>query len=146
MLDMPLHQVLNTIQPYIIGAVFGFIGSFAAGFKTEIFNERARKARHKLDVAIQVHKICNEASTGNFRTAPRDMEHVNSVLTDLDGVDKKMGKTMNSFINSWQLLVEFYQEGGSHHEEREFFNDLLKDAEENRKTLVGWANKIRAGN
>jgi hypothetical protein len=140
-----IDQIYNATFP-LITAVVGYVGGlFLPGFSKEFFAERARKARHKLDVAIQVHKICNEASTGKFQHWPRDMEHINSVLTDLDGVDKKMGETMNSFVSLWRDCVRAQQTvlgvyAGRHYKE------ILGEVEEKRITLVAWANKIRAGN
>lgn len=139
-----IRQYLDTLQPYIIGAIFGSIGTFLTGFAKEIFDERARKKKHKLDIARQVLKICNEASTNNFKQPPRSIEHVYSVLTDLEGINKKMSIEMEKFVSSWQIMtnpndIPFSDKG-------KYFPDELNRAEEKRKTLIEWANKIRTGN
>jgi hypothetical protein len=143
---MPINEVLVTIQPYFIGAVFGVIGTFAAGFSQEFFAERARKARHKLDVAIQVHKICNEAITGSFENAPQDMKHINFALTDLEGVDQKMSVKMTEMVSSWRTFAREFANGAYDPDEIKVLQGEFDRAEENRKTLVAWATKIRTGN
>ena len=141
-----LETVIQTIQPYVIGAIGGAGSLFLTGFVKELFEERARKAEHKRNVAIQVHKICNEASTGNFKRPARDDEHVNSVMTDLDGIDEEMGVVMNRLVASWRLntdpkKLDFHYplESEKDHIERN------RQIETDRNILVAWANKIRAG-
>ncbi len=99
----------------------------------------------KLQVARHVLGICNEASTGNFRKASRNTEHVNSVLTNLDGVDEKMEVVMNSFVSLWGRLVEHSGKAEQGEPGRKHYVEMLNEVEQKRKILVAWANKIRAG-
>ena len=80
-----LGLFVSTLQPYVIGRIFGVIGTFATGFSKEFFEERARVAKHRREVARHVLRICNEASTGNFKQAPREIGDVHAALTDLAG-------------------------------------------------------------
>lgn len=140
-----VDKILTTLLPYIIGAFFGVVGSFITGFSKEFFDERLRKAKHKRDVARQVLKICNEASTGNFRSAPRDVEYVNSVLTDLEGVDKNKSVEMEEFISSWQIFARERLRTPLNSGDVKFAKEELGRADGKRKILVVWANKIRTG-
>lgn len=140
-----IRQFLSSAQPYIIGAIGGIISLFASGFLKEFFDERKRKAKHKRDVARQVLKICNEASTGNFKCAPRDIEHINSVLTDVEGVDKKMVLTMTSLISLWGRIIEHSEKSNQSNASEGHYVEMLRDVEEKRKVIITWANKIRAG-
>lgn len=141
----PVTQILSTLLPYAIGAVGGIVGAFASGFLKEFFDERARRSRHKRDVARQVLIICNEASTENFRRAARNIEYVNSVMTDLDGVNEKMGAHMNSFINLWGRILDASQKKNQQEVEQKYFIEMLSEIEDKRKLLIAWANKIRVG-
>src|ERR1035437_2175144 len=85
----------DTLMPYIIGGIGGVITLFASGFLKEFFDERARRSRHKREVARHVFRICIEASTNSFIVEPRNMEDIYSSLTDLEGLDKKMAVNMN---------------------------------------------------
>lgn len=140
-----LNDFFSKLTPYIIGAILGIAGTFVTGFAKEFFDERARRFKHKLEVARHVLRVCNEASTGNFRKTPRDMEHVNSVLTNLDGIDAEMGVVMNSFVSLWGRLVE--QSGMAEQDEvgRRHYVEMLSEVEQKRKILVAWANRIRVG-
>lgn len=148
----PLEQIVN--NSFVVGAgtlVVGFIsGQLLPGFAKEWFAERERRRKHKLNVAIEVHKICNEIKTGNYRTLPRDWEHVNSVLTDVEGVDEKMGVVMAEFLELCQDVFEDYlAERGDLPERgvstaKEKFQNYQK-VENKRKILVKWSNKLRTG-
>ncbi len=140
-----INQIIGNVFPYIIGAAGGILSLFVSGFFREFFDERARRAKHKRDVARKVHKICTEASTGNFRTAPRDIEDVNSVLTDLEGVDKAMSVEMEKLVSSWQSVVLERSKGELSAEDVNFVKSQRDHAEEKRKILVAWTNRIRAG-
>lgn len=141
-----LNNIIDKLTPYIIGAILGIVGTFVTGFAKEFFDERARRFKHKLNVARHVLEICNEASTGNFRKTSRNTEHVNSVLTNLDGVDEKMGVVMNSFVSLWGRLVDYSEDTRQGESGIRHYAEMLNDVEQKRKTLVTWANKIRAGN
>ncbi len=129
---------------YVVGAILGVVGLFASGFLKEFFGERARKAKHKRNVARHVLKICIEASTNNFLLPPREMEDIYSAITDLEGIDKKMGAAMEKFISSWYFIKE-HQRSNSNHDDAKFLKENLDRVERERKVLVTWANKIRTG-
>ena len=141
---LQITQILNKLFPYIIGAIGGIASLYASGYCKEYFDERARIAKHKREVARQVLQICNEASTSNFKLLPRDIEHVNSVLTNVEGINSNMEAIMNRFISLWQLIAQISQ---SHlgKEETKDLREMLKEVEEKRKRLVDWANSIRIG-
>lgn len=138
-------KIISTIMPYILGGIAGFGSAFLPGFAKEFFDERARRFKHKLHVSRHVLGICNEASTGNFRKPPRDMEHVNGTLTNLDGIDTEIGAVMNSFVNLWGRLVEQSEELEQNKDKSKFYIEMLNEIEKKRKILVIWANKIRVG-
>jgi len=138
-----LDVIFNTLQPYLIGFIVGIATMFASGYTKEYFEERASKAKHKRDVARQVLIICNEASSGSFRKAAREMEHVNSVMTDLEGIDKEMEEAMVKMVSSWGTVAREKTKGNLSPYDVKFIKDQLDRAEENRKILIGWANKIR---
>lgn len=140
-----IEQIFSKILPYIIGAIGGIVSLLASGFLKEYFDERTRIAKHKRNVTRQVLKICNEASTGNFRRSPRDIEHINSILTDLEGIDKKMEIIMNGFVNLWERIIEHSKKTGQEETGRKYYAEMLNDIEEKRKKLTFWANKIRVG-
>ncbi len=138
---IPLSSQSDPVMPYVIGAIGGMVTIFVTGFFKEFFDERARITQHKRNVARHVLKICIEASTNNFKIAPREMEDIYSVLTDLEGIDKKMSVEMEKFVSSWGLIIEHSKSHGA-----AFLKENLDRVEKKRKILVAWANKIRAGN
>lgn len=142
-----LIPIVQWAQPYLVGAVGGIGTMYFSGYVREYFDERARKAKHKRNVAREVHQLVNEANTGNFRIPARSQEHVNSVLTDLDGVDRHMGKTLNRFVALWGLLVPELQKDKAKErkEEYDYLMGMLHEVEEKRKILAEWANRIRVG-
>jgi hypothetical protein len=135
------------LSPYLIGATLGVLGTFVTGFVKEFFDERRRISKHKLEVARQVLRICNEASTCNFKSPPRDIEHINSVLTDIEGIDSAQEKILTSFVSRWQIININAQTGnnGLNKLKTEDFVTMINDNEESRKELVSWANTIRVG-
>lgn len=139
-------STFQIFQPYIIGAIFGVVGVYLAGFVKEFFDERARKAKHKRDIASQVIHICNEASTGNFKKTPRNIENIHNVLTDLEGIDNKMCESMDKFVSEWQIFAKGQNFRLVSNDRDKFINDGLESIEEYRRELINWANTIRAGN
>lgn len=130
------------------GTVLGIVGTittkFFGGYIERFNKEQERKAKQKLNVAIEVHKICNEASTSNLRVAPRDIEHVNTVMTDVGGVDEEIGEAMNSFVNLWVLVCS----GEKRWIDKEKAKNLIEmrsEVEKYREILIKWASKIRTG-
>lgn len=140
------NQLATALQPYVIGAIFGVIGLFASGFLKEFFDERARIATHKRNVARHVLKVCIEASTHNFLTAPRNMEDVYSLLTDLEGIDKGIETKMSDFINLWGRIIEIKNKEKYSEEDNKNYVEMMGQIEKDRKALVAWANAIRTGN
>jgi hypothetical protein len=134
----------DTLLPYFVGAILGIISLFVSGFFKEFFDERARIAEHKRNVARHVLKICIEASTNNFKHEPRNMEDIYSVLTDLEGIDKEMSVQMERFVSSWALINNRTKSDLSHDNVR-LLTKNLSDIEKQRKVLIAWANKIRTG-
>lgn len=142
-----LIPIVQWAQPYLVGAVGGIGTMFLTGFTREFFNERERKHRHKIEVAREVHKLCIEASTHSFKKPAKSQERVMSVLTDLDGVDIRMGKELNRFVALWGLLVPELQKDKAKErkEEYDYLMGMLHEIEEKRKILAEWANRIRVG-
>jgi hypothetical protein len=138
------YELIKIALLYIIGTG-GIVTLLWKGFLKEFFDERKRIAKHKLNVARHVLKVCNEASTGNFKRPPRDIEHIHSVLTDVEGFNSDMEKTMTSFISLWQHVVHLSENRLKRAVNEKDFTKTLRDVEKKRKILVGWANKIRAG-
>lgn len=62
-----LNQIINQFPGFILGVVSTAITIFVGGFSKLIFGEIKRIRKHKLNVAIEVHKLCNEASLGNYK-------------------------------------------------------------------------------
>jgi hypothetical protein len=156
--DIPIDQIINATFPLVTAAVGYIGGQFIPGFSKEFFAERARKKRHKIEVARKVLNICTEAKTGDFLLVPSSMEEVNRTLANVEGVDEKMGVAMTNMVNSWITLARLDANGGLSDEARRFERELLKNptqlnrsamlnyAKEENRVLVIWANKIRAGN
>jgi hypothetical protein len=144
-------QILESIKQsidfttLIIGGITFACGLYFRGFTKERFDNRARVVKHKLNVARHVLEICGEASTNHFATAPRDMEHIHSVLTNVEGFDKKVEVVMNSFISKWQMLVTMKNTKGLNNDGAKYTAELMIEIEKDRKTLIEWANKIRVG-
>ena len=144
---------LGFLQPYIIGACFGYVSTIftliVTGHTNFYFTEKSRKHTHMVNVANNVAKLCNEASTGNFKTPARNREHVNSVLTDLDGVSKDMGIVLNRFVSLWGHIIDLVSQSSDTGVNRvsrlRDLKETMDEIEEKRKILVEWANKIRAG-
>lgn len=119
-----------------LGAVAGIIGTiatkFADGYLKFFFEEKRRKAKHIQNIAREVLIIINEAKTYNYNEYPRDREHINSVLMDVESVDKETGIVMNKFVELWiTLRIHFYNK------------DRLIKIEKKRKILKAWALKNR---
>lgn len=144
-----ITEVINTIIGQLPGFIFGVAATLlvavGTGFIKEYFDERARKKKHKLEVARHVLRICNEASTNNFRKAPREMEDVNSTLTDLEGIDEEMSTKMAEMVSSWSTFSRERSKGDLSPDDVKFAKDQLDRAENNRMILIAWANKIRNG-
>lgn len=144
-------QIVDTIKQnvdfitLIIGGITFACGLYFRGFTKEWFDNRARMAKHKLNVARHVLEICNEASTNHFSKAPRGMEHIHSVLTNVEGLDKKIEPVMNSFVSKWQMLVTMQTTKALSNDGEKYIGELMANIEENRKVMVAWANKIRVG-
>ena len=143
--SMSFEQVVGTLLPYVIGGVVGIAGTYATGFAKEFFDERARKRRHRLDVAREAHKIVNEAITTRFQSEPRDLEHAYSVAVDVRGVDKEYGDKFYNLLGNWKVfaLKPDYQ-GKSERENiasrNKHFERLINSAFE----LQSWSSRIRS--
>lgn len=129
-----IYQIFWKLLIFLGGVVATLIYELKTGFVKEIFEERTRKRTHKINVANKVLKICNEASVGNYCVPPRDVEHVFSIMTDLDGVDEDMGKSMNEIVSYWMIL------SATKHQIR-----TAAEVSERNIQLVTWGNAIRAG-
>lgn len=144
-----LIEFIKTIIGQFPGFIFGVAATLfitaGTGFIKEFFDERARKRKHELEVARHVLGICNEASTGNFREPPREMEHINSTLTDLEGINEEMSVKMTEFVSSWRTFSRERSNGDLSPDNVKFAKGELDRAEKNRKILITWANKIRVG-
>lgn len=139
-------QMNNAVLVFIGGLASGFFGAFITGLVGEIFGERARQNRHKIDVAREVHKLCTEASTYHFQHLPRDMERIFSVVTDVDGINKDMGKVLNRFVTLWQLLAKRRPATREYsHDENSNYQEMSDEIEKKRKILVKWSSGIRRG-
>lgn len=145
-------QIFNSIRPYfnipslvigVMGFILGVLTKFADGYIKEHFDSRKRKAEYKRTIAEEVLKICNEASTNSFRIPPRDMEHINKILTEVELIDKQMETAMNEFISSWNFFASRRSVGNISPEDVKFAKEQLDRAEERRKTLIKKANKMR---
>lgn len=115
------------------GSILTILTKFADGWIQGYFNEKERKAKHKRNVAREVHSICNEALTTRFQYKPRNMEHINHVVSDVEGVDKEMGMVINKFIVAWHECSNMSLP----------IPVSVRIAEKYRATLEEWANKIR---
>jgi hypothetical protein len=140
-----LGNIVTVGFPYLVAGAVGFYFNFAGGFSKEFFAERARKKRHKINVANEVHRLVNEASTGNFTVVPRDAEHTNAVMTDLDGVDEEMGKVITVFVARWYQIANMDTQGLQRIESTKHLMELRKEVEEKRVILIEWSTKVRAG-
>lgn len=127
----------------VIGFILGVGTKFADSYIKEFFDNRKRKAEHKRTIAEEVLKICNEASTNSFRIPPREMEHVNKILTEVELIDKQMETKMNEFVSSWNSFASRRNAGHISPEEVKFQKEQLDRAEERRKTLIQITNKMR---
>lgn len=136
-----------SILSSIGGGLVVFFGKFGEGWINSYFEKIERKAKHKRNVAREVHKLCIEASTGNYRIPPRNREHVNSVLVDVESVDNRISLVMDSFISLWRELVDQLKKDRQYdgQAEYEYVKELLNKVEAKRKILVAWENKLRAG-
>jgi hypothetical protein len=133
-----MESLISTAIPYVIGGVLGFFGNFLSGFSKEFFDERARKKRHKIDVARAFQKIVTEASTNGFNMLPRDMEHVHSVLDDVKGVDAAVDEKANIFVGNWQVIAHTHTDGGNN-------RDVIQETRDLRDELTEWCNKVKNG-
>lgn len=141
----PIDQIIKTSTPYVTGIggiIIGVIGVFITGFSKEFFAERERKTRYKIDVARAVHKICIEARSHGYIVSPRNYEHVTSVITDLESIDKKMSDVMQDFVTNWEFLVND-RSNGQKTDKTNF--KILQEAGGEERKLSNWSNKIRAG-
>jgi len=143
-MNSTILNTADTVMPYAVGAIGGVLTLFASGFLKEIFDERARQAEHKRNIARHVLKICIEASTNSFIVKPREMEDIYSALTDLEGIDKEMALNMDQFVSSWQFISRI-QKLDSLRGDKKLFKEHFDRVEKKRKILVAWANKIRVG-
>lgn len=145
-MNSAIKQTTDAALPYVIGAIGGILTLFASGFFKSFFDESARQATHKREVARHILKICIEASTNSFISKPRDMEDIYSALTDLEGLDKQIMKHMENFVTSWQFIsVKNNNTRLKNADDKKFFQEHYSGIEKERKILVKWANEIRVG-
>lgn len=140
-----IKSLAGQLPGFVAGVISALLVAYGSGYIAEYFTERGRIAKHKRDVARLVIKICTEASTSSYCNTPRDMERVNSVLTDLEGIDKEMCLDMETLISSWGVLSRRRSNGKLGTEDIVFATDLRNRAEEKRLKLITWATKIRLG-
>ena len=133
-----MDSLITNAFPIFVGGAIGFFVNFLGGFSKEFFDERARKKRHKIDVARAFQKIVTEASTNGFKVLPREMEHVHSVLDDVKGVGAVVGEKANIFVGNWQVIAHTHVDGGN-------YKDLLQETRDLRDELTEWCNKIKNG-
>ncbi len=147
-----ISQFINSIKPYfsisslvigVMGFILGILTKFADGYIKEHFDKRKKKTEHKQNIAEEVLKICNEASSNSFRIPPRDMEHINKILTEVELIDKQMETIMNEFISSWNLFATNRSAGNMSPDDVRFAKGQLDRAEDRRKTLIKKASKMR---
>lgn len=130
-------QFLNSVKPYVnfytlvISGITFVCGLLFRGFAKELFDERARKRKHKQNVVREVHILINEASTNRYSERPRSVEHVNSVLSDVDGIDKEIGVVMRKFVELWRKPKI----------EVDDIVTVSDEIEKNEKILTAWVNK-----
>lgn len=148
---MNFETFRNQVAPLI--AIAGALGGIVATILWKVvdrvlndgFEERKRALRHEIEMARKVFDICNEASTNNFKNLPQDMKHVNSILSNLEGIDENMCKNMEEFISSWGTFARERTRKGLLPDDVRFLKEQLDRAEERRKILINWANKIKVG-
>jgi hypothetical protein len=133
-----MESLITSAILLVVGGVLGFFGNFLGGFSNEFFDERARKKRHKIDVARAFQKIVAEASTNGFKVLPRDMEDVHSVLDDVKGVDAAVGENANIFVGNWQVIAHTHADSGN-------YRDELQETRDLRDELTEWCNKVKNG-
>lgn len=129
--------IIIAVGSAVGGIILTILTKFADGWIQEIYKERERKAKHKINIAREVHAVCNEALTYRYQHRPRDMEHINHVISDVEGVDKEMGKLFEKFISDW---VEGAINGNG---VEGIENPSETRADEKREILEEWANKFR---
>jgi len=127
------------------GLIIGWVTAVLLGLNKIIFSEMKRVARHRLNVAIEVHKIVNEASSSGYKILPRGPEHVNITITDLDGVDSEMGVIFNSFVNLWNRIGEQFGDKNKGVEQTKNYIEMTNQEDVYRVKLTNWTNKIRSG-
>lgn len=115
----------------IVGGVVGFVVNHFGGSSKEHWDERARIANHKREVARKVLDICtldiNRFSMG--RPTIKQISMFNKTVTDLMAIDKKLGEKL-------KISTDSLKKGGM----------LLISSELiYRDDLIAWANKIRVG-
>jgi len=138
--------ILGQLPGFIAGIISALIIAMATGFIKEFFDERTRKKKHRLEVARQIIKICNEAETNFYGQPPRDIEHINSVTIDTLGIDKKVGTQMKEFIDMWIGVNSFIKEHPPNTVPNVEKRDrIVKEITIRKEILVDWANKIRIG-
>jgi hypothetical protein len=137
-------SLLNQLPGILIGVVSTLVLLFGTGFIKEFFDERARIKKHLLSVAQDLLQICNQASTYNYKLFPRDRENVNSVLTNVEGIDNELGKVFNNFVNIWYLIANLSQTRMGKNETQDY-REMLKKIDSQRSVLTTWANKFRNG-
>jgi hypothetical protein len=101
------HLIATYAFPVLVSGAVGFYFNFAGGFSKEFFDERARKKKHKLNVAQHVLQICNEGFTMHYIESPRDIEHVNSVINNLKGIDEDVEQTIHALCTLVQQPTVF---------------------------------------
>lgn len=145
-------EIFNSIRTYfnipsliigVMGFILGVLTRYADGYIKEHFDSRKRKAEHQRMISEEVLKICNEASTNSFRIPPRDTEHINKILTEVELIDEQMETAMNEFISSWNSFSSRRSTGNMAPEDVKFTKEQLDRAEERRKILIKKASKMR---
>ena len=146
---MTLTEIIKTISDQspglIIGAIVGIAGTIWTGLSRSWFAEQQRRKKHRLEVARHVLKICIEGSTCNYENKATDMKQVYATMTDLDGINTKLGKNLNKFISAWTLYAYSIQQGDKDYRDIEYRSSLYNEIAEGRKIIIEWANKIRVG-
>lgn len=140
-----MTHILQIILPYLTGVISGVILTIASGFSKEIFDERARKAKHKINVAREVHNIVVEARAGKYKIPPRDLEHIHSVIIDLGGIDETQEEMLAVFANYWSD----YAKGKMVYMDGVYplapLSDVKGELRARASSLIWWEREIRVG-
>lgn len=148
MLIKSIGNTFASLLPgFFIGSVSTSLANFFTGLSGEFFAERARKSKHKIDVARHVSDLVGEViSSKSYTEFPRDMEKAMRTVGDLKAISHRMAKKLERFLSRWQLIASCSKDPSINETEKEkTLIEWRREADTLCEELSIWVSRVKAG-